>query len=246
MPCAICGGATLPAAKLCGACKAALKRARHETVSQLDPLPRRPSRARRTEKPSRAESAGSSGGGGSDAGSRPPRRERIRLPASVVALGVVAIAIGYFVSHLRGETDGPDLAAAASVPAPYVPLPTSAAPPEAVPEPFALPARAALPSPPPPPKHVLAVRPKAPSPPPQPEPEPPPVTAVAEAPPPPIAPKIQPPAPDRWQMLASAIAQCGDGLGGLLCAERARWQYCDGYWGKVAQCPGAIGADVPR
>jgi hypothetical protein len=25
-----------------------------------------------------------------------------------------------------------------------------------------------------------------------------------------------------------------------VCDQRVRLRYCDGYWGKVAQCPGAV------
>src|SRR5438445_4853190 len=41
MKCNICGGRTLPGAKLCLPCRAALRRARDDTVSELLPLPRR-------------------------------------------------------------------------------------------------------------------------------------------------------------------------------------------------------------
>src|SRR5439155_23895252 len=41
MKCNICGGRTLPRAKLCLPCRAALRRARDDTVSGLLPLPRR-------------------------------------------------------------------------------------------------------------------------------------------------------------------------------------------------------------
>ncbi len=241
MPCAICGGAALPAAKLCGACKAALKRARHETVSQLDPLPRRPSRGRRTDTRSGRESR---------ADTAPPRTRRggMRVPASVVALGVVFIATASFVSYLRGNSEGSDLAAvAAGTTAPYVPLPTSAAPRPSSIEPFARPPRETRPAPPPA-KPAPAVRPKAPPTPPREAVTEPPRSVAAVVEPvatPPVAPKVEPP-PDRWQLLAAAIAQCGSGLGGVFCEERARWQYCDGYWGKVAQCPGVIGAGVPH
>jgi hypothetical protein len=49
------------------------------------------------------------------------------------------------------------------------------------------------------------------------------------------------PAPDRWQNMRDAQAQCDrEGLiDGLICGQRVRMQYCDGYWGKVAQCQGA-------
>src|SRR5437773_6636706 len=41
MKCNICGGRTLPGAKLCLPCRAALRRARDDTISELLPLPRR-------------------------------------------------------------------------------------------------------------------------------------------------------------------------------------------------------------
>ena len=28
-------------------------------------------------------------------------------------------------------------------------------------------------------------------------------------------------------------------LNGLICSQRVKMQFCDGYWGKVAQCQGA-------
>src|SRR5262245_3297144 len=39
--CMICGGQTLHGAKLCMPCRAALRRARDDTISELLPLPRR-------------------------------------------------------------------------------------------------------------------------------------------------------------------------------------------------------------
>jgi hypothetical protein len=67
---------------------------------------------------------------------------------------------------------------------------------------------------------------------PPPEPEKP---VPVPAPPPPR------PVPDRWQNMRDALAEC-DRLGifdGLICGQRVRIQYCEGYWGKVSQCQGA-------
>ena len=64
---------------------------------------------------------------------------------------------------------------------------------------------------------------------------------LAEAQPAPaVAPPSAPPAPDRWQMMAESLARCADegGLSGFFCDQRVRLQSCDGYWGRVAQCPG--------
>jgi hypothetical protein len=51
----------------------------------------------------------------------------------------------------------------------------------------------------------------------------------------------QPVVPDRWQAMNTALDQCSreSFLAGVVCGERARLQYCDGYWGKVPQCRGA-------
>jgi len=53
------------------------------------------------------------------------------------------------------------------------------------------------------------------------------------------------PAPDRWQVMADQIARCGrDGfLAGVICEQRVRLKYCEGYWGQAAQCPSGIAND---
>ena len=54
----------------------------------------------------------------------------------------------------------------------------------------------------------------------------------------PVAPP--PPAPDRWQSMRDSIALCDreNLINGIICGQKARIQYCEGYWGKVPQCPG--------
>jgi hypothetical protein len=49
------------------------------------------------------------------------------------------------------------------------------------------------------------------------------------------------PAPDRWQMMAEAMAQCSPAqfFSRLACEQRTRNRYCEGYWGQVPQCPSA-------
>ena len=56
------------------------------------------------------------------------------------------------------------------------------------------------------------------------------------------------PVPNRWDALNAATARCTrEGfLAGIVCSERARLQYCDGYWGTVPQCKGAIVSDASR
>ncbi|HTR57703.1 MAG TPA: hypothetical protein VMM27_05985 [Casimicrobiaceae bacterium] len=51
--------------------------------------------------------------------------------------------------------------------------------------------------------------------------------------------------PDRWQMFADDIARCRkeDFLQRFVCEQRSRARYCDGYWGKVPQCPSAPPTD---
>ena len=48
-------------------------------------------------------------------------------------------------------------------------------------------------------------------------------------------------APDRWQLLASALASCDreNCIAGLVCKERARLEYCEGEWGKRRNAPPA-------
>jgi hypothetical protein len=256
MRCTICGRTTLPGAKLCLQCKKALKRARQETVSELEPLRRRaptPSGAREGDRggPEIRPLRVRLGGRGSPS--------RLGFPASLVALGVVVVTTGYFVSHLRGaggaleapaNESAPSqqtLTGGAYVPLPVMPLPTREPTPaaDALPVPLhdtvppatakpagartakAVPARSDLP---PATEPSIAATQPDPAPPPQPE------AAPAPA------------APDRWQLLSEAVARCaGEGvLAGVICEQRARWQYCDGYWGKVAQCPGAMTSDFPH
>jgi len=45
---------------------------------------------------------------------------------------------------------------------------------------------------------------------------------------------------DRWQRLDDELARCTreDFITRVICGQRVRFRYCDGYWGKVPQCPG--------
>jgi hypothetical protein len=87
-----------------------------------------------------------------------------------------------------------------------------------------------------------------------PSPAPPPVdrfpAAIEPAAPPPVpqpapAPRPAPPPRDRWQIMADEIAQCGrDGFfSGVICEQKIRIKYCEGYWGQTAQCPSGIPND---
>jgi hypothetical protein len=49
------------------------------------------------------------------------------------------------------------------------------------------------------------------------------------------------PQPDRWQMYAEAIAGCASEkfFARFMCEQKTRGRFCEGYWGKVPQCPQA-------
>ncbi len=83
-------------------------------------------------------------------------------------------------------------------------------------------------------------------------------TAQAPEPPEPVTPKVvQAPPPvhraaapaatravDRWQRLDDELSRCTreDFITRVICGQRVRFRYCDGYWGKVPQCPGNTSA----
>ena len=75
----------------------------------------------------------------------------------------------------------------------------------------------------------------------------PPPIAAAPAPSPPrpsqasAAPTAAPVA-DRWTQFAEELHRCEREtfLSRVVCDQRVRLRYCDGYWGKVAQCPGGV------
>ena len=62
---------------------------------------------------------------------------------------------------------------------------------------------------------------------------------------PPVEPRAAatPPAPatriDRWQRMEEDMSHCTreDFISRVICGQRVRFRYCDGYWGKVPQCP---------
>jgi hypothetical protein len=75
---------------------------------------------------------------------------------------------------------------------------------------------------------------------PTPAPAPAPAPKAAPAPPP------RPAAPtDRWAQMHDDLQRCTreDFINRVVCDQRVRLRYCEGYWGKVAQCPGAPSAD---
>ena len=68
------------------------------------------------------------------------------------------------------------------------------------------------------------------------------------APPPAAAPAPAPPVPDRWDTMNAALAACSQEtlLAGLMCTERVRYQFCEGFWGQVPQCRAATRPGTSR
>ncbi len=73
---------------------------------------------------------------------------------------------------------------------------------------------------------------------------PPPATPAPESPVAPLVAAAPPvavtvPVPDRWSRMKDDLSRCTreDFISRVICDQRVRWRYCDGYWGKVAQCP---------
>jgi len=267
MKCNICGGRTLPRAKLCLPCRAALRRARDDTVSELLPLPRRLEamafpvartvsrtldivrvrRARRHAKPA--------------APSVSPAASSTSSPLQTTAITLFALAVGFlaygFAQQLRGGREASSeqpfsapvsaapqsgispaaLAAEAWRNTALAPLPSAETIPETVStaeaprvepikprknssvartsakaESIVVAPAAAVPS-------IVAAAPK---------------TAIDD-----VASAV---APDRWQSLSAALGRCtvGNIFSRFACEHTARAQFCDGYWGQVAQCPGGV------
>ena len=69
---------------------------------------------------------------------------------------------------------------------------------------------------------------------PAPRPAPPPVAAPAPA-------DAAPPQ-DRWAQMGEELQRCKSEslFNRIVCDQRVRLRFCDGYWGKVAQCPGNV------
>ena len=51
--------------------------------------------------------------------------------------------------------------------------------------------------------------------------------------------------PDRWARMEEDMAKCTreDFINRVICAQRVKFRYCGGYWGKVPQCPGSPPSD---
>ena len=264
LKCTICGQAARPGKTHCAACRAALKRARNDTVSQMEPLPR-PSgtlAADRVAARKRANDRAIARAQSRPRAERPPhsRDPALRRVAIAVIAGValVGLAIHFEARWPRSESSLPPLPAA-------LPDTSSAADAVAAPE-----TRNASPPAPRDDAHAtlaaeLSEVTAAPTPASRLNPSgrplrPPPVAAAASeavvvappvevlptaAPPAPAPPAAEPSPPNRWQLLTDAIARCArsDFLGRVVCEQRARLDACEGHWGQVAQCPSGIAND---
>ncbi|MEO8751396.1 MAG: hypothetical protein ABI624_01830 [Casimicrobiaceae bacterium] len=262
MNCTICGKATLEGTLLCRPCKAALKRARHLTVQEYPVSARRAptSRGARGATPAGPSSpARTLGGSETMEPSRPPERRLL--------LGGVAIAALAGALYLIGQEYSASSAATARArPQPLAQprsadtAPVTASAPSA--KPSLLPTVTELLEPDSPPPHrpgttkgALARPAPALRAPAVPRPDPayavslanPPLDSFAAAvemprtAPPPVVVAAAPPTPppDRWQTMSEALNRCASegGLSGFICDQRVRLASCEGYWGRVAQCP---------
>ena len=246
--CRICHGPTLPGMRLCTQCKAALKRARQETVSEAIP----PSSARAgPSRPSRSSNIAPMANVVPRRGLNPGGARATAVVLSIVA----ATAVGYAALRFARAVPAtfpepapvavPSLAPSDAAPPPRVETAAPVVTTREVLTPFVPPASAS---------RIVrpAVAKRAPEPPPPALPPEPPAAArfanatEPPAPPPAVVPPPRPvPRPDRWQLMADAIAQCGrEGFfAGVVCEQRIRLQYCEGYWGQAAQCPSGIPND---
>ncbi len=238
--CEFCGTPVLTGAKLCAACRSALKRARNEPSSVLLPLVRR---ASDTIERRRARKAAKADADGKPAVLIPPpvARRRSATPALVGVMLAAVCITGYAILQVSEHaTPLPEAASDAAAALQPVALPT-ATPAPAAPAPMApivLPAEVEVgPAPPPVAKpHASARKPVI-------APETVPARIAAPAPmeaivAPPVAPKATQPT-DRRTQLRNRFAQCtsSDVLEQAFCEQRARIELCDGLWGSVPQCP---------
>jgi hypothetical protein len=230
--CEFCGSTVLPGAKLCSACRSALKRARNDPLSVLQPLGKRGMDA------AQRSAADKEGASADVAEATRATKRRGVTPALVGALAVATCIVGYVMLQHRDDgarADPPSEdvvhSTAATAPAvhelaPLAPLVSPRAPEiEPVPQSakrHAKPREAMLPTIAPLPVEVTA--------------------PLAQPLPAPVA-MVKPPAapPDRRTQLRNAFARCAspDALQQAFCEQRARIDLCDGLMGSVPQCPAA-------
>ncbi len=264
--CEFCGTNVLPGVKLCSECRSALKRARNEPASVLQPLVKRAADTLERRDRRRAQRREARAAEARAAGLVPPPVEKSRLApwfigALLVAVAVVAASMWAF--HGReGEAVPLSTPVATDAVAPPAASPSAAS--TAAPAPDAATAASAAMSPAATPAAASAATPAEPAgtvPPAHPagahaapkarrtlrielpKPEAAPQRIAAPAPMAPLAaaprvPVVAAP-PDRRSLLRDAFARCPQDeiVARAVCEQRARIEYCDGLWGSVPQCP---------
>jgi hypothetical protein len=230
MSCSICGKFTVPGTVFCAPCRAALKRARQFTVQV--PPPDAPRVVRRSRSSSSAARSASSARRPAAAVAGASRTEnRYRLIFAILSLTLLALAAylaGRAIAIQRTQPEATWLGEELR------PLPALVWPEPLVPSKTvlhsALPKRAsnAAPAPAEPAGSSLPVANTVAAP-------------VVRSVPAASAPAPAPP-PDRWQAMTDAIARCDS----FLCVQRVRLAACEGYWGRVEQCPAVSSPDNPR
>lgn len=59
-----------------------------------------------------------------------------------------------------------------------------------------------------------------------------------------VAGTLKAPRPDRWQVMNEDLARCGgDLIARIVCHQRVRGQFCEGYWGEVPECASVVAYD---
>jgi hypothetical protein len=259
MTCLICARPTLPGATLCVDCRSARKRAFAATVTQPLLAAARAKSGARLLKPSQSVAATARRAAESVRTDKPHQAEPTKLWSRRTDLVLIAAAVatilgaGAFAAHrlnvAKAETaqavDEGDAAERSAQPASgsaaetttqskLLPDPTVRAADEhrtgtAASDP---PARVDAPKRTSPRQRTTPAEASAPV-----EPA---VTAQAPAPAPVAAAAVETreaPKPDRWQLMTQDLASCsGDLFDRILCGQRVRRQFCDGYWGQVPQC----------
>lgn len=274
MNCTICCQPTLLGAKLCTACRSALKRARDESVLEL---PKRPEAAARDRRRTTRQVPAGANDSAAIAGTPVRFLRGWSGYAALAALAVTVLMVGYLSG--RSSNTSETLVAAASAPPRAAPLPALV--PAVAPEPVSravLPAPAAQEtvrveiSPTPsvsPPQELIAKAPAL---------RPIPATVTAKEPavrpgraaqpgdkeamtafgyaaeptrvaaaPPMVVAQVTP-EPDRWAILTDLLNRCGREafFSRPACEQRARAQHCAGFWGQAPQCPNPIQNDHGR
>jgi hypothetical protein len=271
MKCMICGGMTLPGTKLCLPCRAALRRARDDTISELLPLPRRLENLAFQHASSgsgRLSTVVSASGTRASAKAAKTAEEKRTNGASLgfALLSAVALTIAMLgFMGARQNLGDPTTRDADSVrPALHLNEATRVSPATLAGEArqnTTLDAAVVAPtietSTSAPPRALVPVRRAAarpdkahvPTPRPAPRAE---VVAVVAVPekkiataPPAVRAVERAPILDRWQLLVAGLGRCAghDLFARGACEHLARVHYCEGYWGQVAMCPGGIGND---